>query len=105
MLFAPSQIVGLIEIETLDSVRPGCLVAMGHEDESLSELLAWLTHDAGATRPSDSADPLPPAAAPVRRLSGLLHLAGECLPADLEQLRIDLADATAHLRLRLAAAS
>ena len=104
MLFATSQIVGLIEIETLDSTRSGRLIALGHEEDSLAELLTWLTLDAGPARPGDSADELP-STAPVHRLSSLLHLAAECLPADLDQLRIDLADATARLRLRLAAAS
>ncbi len=46
MLFSPSQIVGLIEIETLDSAGSNRLLPLGSEEESLAGLLTWLTSPA-----------------------------------------------------------
>ena len=42
MLFSANQIVGLIEIETLGGVDSAALVALGREELSVGELLAWL---------------------------------------------------------------
>jgi hypothetical protein len=104
MIFSASQIVGLIEIETASNAGSECLVPLGREEQSLGELLAWLTGT--MARPlvgDDAADPAA-AAGPTNRLAGRIAAGPvSLLNADLEQLETDLVDAAAQFRLRLTA--
>jgi hypothetical protein len=104
MLFSPSQIVGLIEIDALDSTGPDCLVALGGEEESLAGLLTWLTGQSVA--PADKLDDFAGPPCPVHRLSGMFAApAAARVTADLDQLQSDLAAAADRLRLELAVAA
>jgi hypothetical protein len=103
MILPASQIVGLIEIETASNADSGSLVALGLEELSLGELLAWLTEP--IARPLVDADSAELAATvgPTNRLTGRIA-AGPVshLNADLRQLETDLVEAALQFRLRLA---
>jgi hypothetical protein len=104
MNFSASQIVGLIEIETASLAGSECLVPLGREEQSLAELLAWLTGSIAMPVVGDDAAELAAAAGTTNRLAGLVaHGPGSLLNADLEQLKTDLVDAAAQFRLRLTA--
>jgi hypothetical protein len=101
MIIPSSQIVGLIEIETLSGAGSDCLVALGCEEESLGELLVWLTGQIASRVVGNESKETGPGA---NRLSGLLAAPqADCLPADLTQLQSDLAQEAAQFRLRLTA--
>ncbi len=104
MVFSASQIVGLIEIETASIAGSECLVALGLEEQSLADLLAWLTGAIARPAVGDAAADRPSAAGPVNRLAGLIAADSEPrLAADLTQLQTDLADAVAQFQLKLTA--
>ena len=103
MIFSTSQIVGLIEIETASSGGSECLLPLGCEEQSLGELLAWLTGTIARPLVGDHADPTA-VAGPNHRLSGLVAAGPvSVVNADFEQLETDLVDAAAQIRLRLTA--
>ncbi|HTU24694.1 MAG TPA: hypothetical protein VMF30_04825 [Pirellulales bacterium] len=107
MIFHASQIVGLIEIQSIDGAE--CVSALGAEGKNLGELLSWLS--GGADCPPDGETDLAPSPAtatsgPVNRLATLIGGGAErALVADLASLESDLADATVRLRLSLLAAT
>ena len=104
MNFSASQIVGLIEIETASDAGSECLVALGREEQSLGELLAWLTGTMARPRVGDDAAELAEAAGPTNRLAGLVAAEpATLLAADLGRLETDLVDAAAQFRLSLMA--
>jgi len=104
MNFSASQIVGLIEIETASNAGSECLTPLGREEQSLADLLAWLTGPIARPIVGDDTAPLAAAAGPTNRLAGTLAQGSVSLiNADLEQLETDLVDAAAKLRLRLTA--
>jgi hypothetical protein len=106
MIFPANQIVGLIEIETPTGADAGSLVALGREELSVGELLAWLTGTMARPPVDDDVASLPSAAGPVNRFAGLADIQPTpLLAADLGQLETDLAAATAQFRLRLSAIS
>jgi hypothetical protein len=104
MNFSASQIIGLIEIETASIGGSECLVPVGREEQSLAELLAWLTGSIAGPVVGDNVVELAAPAGATNRLAGLVaHGSGSLLNADLEQLATDLVDAAAQFRLRLTA--
>ena len=91
---------------TPTSAGSDCPVALGREDQSIAELLAWLTGPMARPPVGDNTANLPPAGVPVNRFAGLAAIEPvTLLAADLDQLQTDLSDATAQLRLRLTAIS
>jgi hypothetical protein len=103
MNFSASQIVGLIEIEAASDAGSECLVAVGREEQSLGELLAWLTGTMARPRVDDDAAELAETAGPTNRLAGLVAAPATLLAADLGRLETDLVDAAAQFRLTLMA--
>jgi hypothetical protein len=104
MIFSASQIVGLIEIETTGNADSRGLVAVGREELSLAELLAWLTEPIARPLVGDDAPEPAVESGPTNRLAGLIATGPvSLLNADLEQLKTDLVDAAAQFRLRLTA--
>ena len=104
MIFSASQIVGLIEIETASDAGSEGLVALGREEQSLGELLAWLTRTMARPLVGDDAAEQAAAAGPTNRLAGLAAAGPvSLLAADLERLETDLVDAAAQFRLSLTA--
>ncbi len=104
MIVSASHIVGLIEIETPNGAGSGSLVALGREELSVGELLAWLT--GAMARPivgDDGAEESSPGGPVNRFASRLAPESAFLLAADLNQLETELADATAQFRLRLTA--
>jgi hypothetical protein len=106
MIFSASQIVGLIEIETATNAGLEGLVPLGREEQSLGELLAWLTGPMARPLVGDDATDPAVAAGPANRLAGWVAAGPvSLLNADLEQLETDLVDAAAQFRLRLTASA
>jgi hypothetical protein len=104
MIFQASQIVGLIEIETASDAGSECLVALGREEQSLGELLAWLTGPMDRPLAGDDAAEPAVAAGPTNRLAGRVATSAvSLLNADLEKLETDLVDAATQFRLKLTA--
>jgi hypothetical protein len=104
MIFSASQIVGLIEIETASNAGPESLVPLGRVEQSLGELLAWLTGPMARPVVGDDAAGPVVAAGPTNRLAGWVATSPvSLLNADLQQLETDLVDAAAQFRLRLTA--
>ena len=106
MIFSASQIVGLIEIESPAGAESGSLVALGREELSVGELLAWLTGAIERPPMGDDSAVGTPAAGPINRFAGLVGIEpAPLLAADLGQLETDLAAAMAQFRLKLTAFS
>jgi hypothetical protein len=102
MIFPASQIVGLIEIETADDAGSECLVALGCEEQSLGELLVWLTGTMARPTLGDDAVQSSAATGLTNRIAGLTATGPvSLLPADLERLATDLIDAAARFRQSL----
>jgi hypothetical protein len=104
MIVSASQTVGLIEIETPNGAGSGSLVALGREELSVGELLAWLTGAMARPLVGDDAAKGSSPGGPINRFAGLLAPEPAfLLAADLNQLETELADAAAQFRLRLTA--
>jgi hypothetical protein len=104
MILSASQIIGLIEIETVEGELSESHAPLAGEERTLAELLAWLTGTAASFGDGDAGRAA--AALGTNRVAGFLAPESEAsLTADLARLAVELDHAAAQFRLQLAAIS